>query len=205
MWLPQKQLSKWKHAQDNEMDTRFSPLIPNSCLLRSSVIQDELRQSVGSCAVRKKDDNRTKSQKTFGLLVLIQGYIQGFSSQSITIKWVYKYCLPEKGKKTKWWQIARGSSSLLKFTMYLMTLIDKWPETFLTSTRLPPNKSLGSISVTTFEGLGNKQWISVIWSQWDFDWFFSDSALNSGAPRDIFYEICTTRANPGLCPCVAQL
>lgn len=92
-----KELSELKHVQDGKKRTlgkpSRSPIIPNSSLVRSSIIQDKLRRRGGSCAVRIKDDNSNTSRKTFGLRVLIQGFSHRFSFQTITIKYFYYHCL----------------------------------------------------------------------------------------------------------------
>lgn len=61
----------------------------------------------------------------------------------------------------------------------------------LTFHRLWPNKFLVIISATTFGGLGNKQWIYLIWLQWDLNCSckHSDSLLTSRGLWDIIYKI----------------
>lgn len=171
-----------------------SPIIPNSSLLRSSIIQDELLWRGGSCAVRIKDDNRTKSKKIFGICVLTQGFIQGLALQTFTTKYIYNHCLPQKGEQDKvmadhmWQKIHMGHH--LSWPLYKS---DPKQSLYLTFHRLWPNKFLAIISATTFGGLGNEQWIYLMWLQRDLNWALvsiSDSLfLNSRGLWDIIHTI----------------
>lgn len=133
IWLPQKG-TKWVETRSRWWKGHYlgkpshSPIIPNSCLLRSSIIQDEQWRRGGSCAVRIKDDNRTKSRKTCGLCVLIQGFIQGFSLQSLLSTFISTVYL-RKENKIKWWQITHDR----RYIIISVDPIQKWPETIFAS------------------------------------------------------------------------
>lgn len=78
----------------------------------------------------------------------------------------------------------------------------------LTFHRLWPNKFLVIISATTFGGLGNKQWIYLIWLQWDLNWALVSIVILywlAEVCETLFIRLHDSWANPGPRPCITQL
>lgn len=121
--------------------------------------------------------------------VSFRAFLYRHSRLSIFITTVYL----RKENKIKWWQITRDRRYTSHHLSWPLYKSDPKQSLYLTFHRLWPNKFLAIISATSFGGLGNEQWIYLMWLQRDLNWALvsiSDSLfLNSRGLWDIIYKI----------------